>query len=353
MNTKTTYYFYKKERREIIPVKDNRLNEKAKLELERIKKSKDFKKIPSLYRKNWQSVSLFHTKGDIEKANYILINPKNGAYSLKNKLNDLTGKEWTRFVKSWFVFDGLSSDINEEKTITKAHGLNSEEHPATFSPTMIEDFVKFFTKENQIVIDPFVGIGTTLVACDRLKRKGIGIDLNKKYVDISKARTNQLVINGNSLEIDHLLKSHGIKKINFSISSPPYWDILNRSTGSFRKNREKNSLDIQYSDNKNLDLGNVHDYNDFIDNASLVYKKLFDFMDDMAYLVIIVKNIKKEGTCYPLAWDLARRLGQLYVLKDEKIWCQDKIGLAPFGYPYSWTSNIVHHYCLIFRKESK
>jgi len=54
---------------------------------------------------------------------------------------------------------------------------------------------------------------------------------------------------------------------------------------------------------------------------------------------------------YPLAWDLARELSKRYILKDEKIWIQDKIGLSPYGYPHSWSSNILHHYCLILKKE--
>ena len=49
--------------------------------------------------------------------------------------------------------------------------------------------------------------------------------------------------------------------------------------------------------------------------------------------------------------DIAKNLETKYTLKDEKIWCQDQVGLAPFGYPFGWTSNIVHHYCLIFKKD--
>jgi hypothetical protein len=66
---------------------------------------------------------------------------------------------------------------------------------------------------------------------------------------------------------------------------------------------------------------------------------------------VIVKNIKKEGKMYPLAWDIARLLSEKYELKDEKLWIQDKVGLAPYGYPSAWASNILHHYCLIFQKK--
>ena len=102
----------------------------------------------------------------------------------RNKLNDLDGKEWIKFLKSWFVFDALKSDLAEEKAITK----DTKDHPATFSPTMIADFIKFFTKRNMKVLDPFVGIGTTLVACDRTGRKGIGVEINPKYLKIAQKR---------------------------------------------------------------------------------------------------------------------------------------------------------------------
>jgi hypothetical protein len=70
-----------------------------------------------------------------------------------------------------------------------------------------------------------------------------------------------------------------------------------------------------------------------------------------AYLTIIVKNVKKGGRIYPLAWDLARRLSEIYTLKDEKVWCQDNIRLAPYGLGHAWVSNTFHHYCLQFRNE--
>ena len=68
-------------------------------------------------------------------------------------------------------------------------------------------------------------------------------------------------------------------------------------------------------------------------------------------MTIIVKNVKKGGKIYPLAWDLGHRLGQIFTLKDEKIWAQDDIRLAPYGMGNAWVSNTFHHYCLQFRFE--
>jgi len=273
-----------------------------------------------------------------------------GIFNKNNKLNNLTGKEWTKFTKSWFVFDALPSDIQEEKKISKKAGLNSENHPATYSPTMMANFISFFTKKGQVVLDPFCGIGSTLVGCDRTGRKGIGIELNPRYAKIAELRTKQKVIVGNSIEIKKMWKENNFPKVDFCISSPPYWNILQRSTGKFEEVRKKNGLDVKYSDNKQ-DLGNIEDYNIFLNKLCTIYEEIYNLMRDGAYIVIIAKNIKKKGNIYTLAWDIAKKLNNKFVLKDEKIWCQDKVPLSPFGYPFAWASNIVHHYCITLRKE--
>jgi DNA modification methylase len=343
-------FFYYSASRKLTPHPDEELQKQAKTKLNKIKSDKSFDSIPSEFKKKWNEVSLYHPTGNIDKAEGLVLSPENGAYLLSNKLNHLTGKEWIKFVKSWFIFDAIQSDIKEEKEITQKVGLNSEDHPATYSPTMMTEFIKFFTKEGELVLDPFNGIGSTLVGCDRSGRKGIGIELNEKYFSITKLRTKQKVFLGSCENITEILKKEKINKIDFSISSPPYWNILKRSTGNFEKKRNKKNLDVQYSE-KEIDLGNIDSYDEFLERLADIYFQIYNFLKVGGYLVVIVKNLKKEGKSYPLAWDLAKLLSKKYSLKDEKIWCQDKQSLAPFGYPFAYTSNIVHHYCLVFRKD--
>tara|TARA_E500000178_G_scaffold288348_1_gene290931 strand:- start:1792 stop:2835 length:1044 start_codon:yes stop_codon:yes gene_type:complete len=342
------FNFYKRDKGKVVPV----IHTKA--QFKKIQKIIDkiiednIDLIPKKILKKRKEIKLYQPDGIIDKADSLMINPEEGAFTIKNKLNELTGKEWTKFISSWFIFNAVRSDIKEEKKITEKFNLNADEHPATYSPTMISNFISFFTKSNQKVIDPFAGIGTTLVACDRTKRKGVGIELNKKYFKISQARTKQKVINGNSLDIDKILKKNKVKDIDFCITSPPYWDVLNRSTGDHKKKRNLKNLDVMYSKD-NLDLGNVHDYDIFIEKLFMIFKKLKPFLKKNAYLVVILKNVKKGGKNYPLAWDFAKKMTEIFIFKDEKIWCQDKVGLAPYGYPYAYTTNIHHHYCLVFR----
>lgn len=134
-------------------------------------------------------------------------------------------------------------------------------------------------------------------------------------------------------------------------NSPPYWDMLKaRGAETQKKRRATPGLDVHYSDDPR-DLGNVDDYDEFVDRLAQIYEALHPVLKDRAYLTIIVKNVKKGGKIYPLAWDLARRLSQTYTLKDERVWMQDNQRLAPYGLGNAWVSNTFHHYCLQFRKE--
>ena len=117
-----------------------------------------------------------------------------------------------------------------------------------------------------------------------------------------------------------------------------------------KKRREDEELDVIYSEDPN-DLGNIHEYEEFLARLVKIYAGLKPLLREKAYLTIIVQNVKKGGKIYPLAWDIARELGKTYTLKDEKIWLQDNQSLAPYGLGSAWVSNTFHHYCLQFRNE--
>lgn len=271
-----------------------------------------------------------------------LIPTKTGKVHPKNTLNDLDGKEWIKFLKSWFVFDALKSDLDEERKITK----DTDDHPATFSPTMIGDFIKFFTKKGMTVLDPFAGIGSTLVACDRYDRLGYGLELNPKYVMIIKKRISkqQTILKANASKISTLK----LPEIDFCISSPPYWNMLHKIDTN-QQIRISKGLSTKYSDNKN-DLGNIINYKEFMEKLTDIYFQIYNIMKPGKYMVIIVQNVIMKSVMNPFAWDLAIHLSKKFVLKKEKIWCQDHKNLYPFGYPTSWVSNTHHHYCLVFQK---
>lgn len=61
-------------------------------------------------------------------------------------------------------------------------------HPATFPVALPAWFIKLFTQPGDVVLDPFIGSGTTAVACKQLSRHYIGIEINPEYCNIAKSR---------------------------------------------------------------------------------------------------------------------------------------------------------------------
>jgi len=271
--------------------------------------------------------------------------------TFRNRLNHLDSKTWLKFQKSWFIHNPPP----RRKDVLQ--------HPAKFPETLAQEFIEFFTQEGQIVLDPMVGTGSTLIACLRAGRNGIGVELNPKYAQIArklvKAEVKALGPNASRLNVEVITSdaariSQRIEgPVDYVLTSPPYWDMLRaRGAETQKKRRTTPGLDVFYSDDPR-DLGNVDDYDEFVARLARIYEALCPILKDKAYLTIIVKNVKKGGKIYPLAWDLAKELGKTYTLKDERIWAQDNQRLAPYGLGNAWVSNTFHHYCLQFRKEEE
>ncbi|MBD3350372.1 MAG: hypothetical protein GF364_02695 [Candidatus Lokiarchaeota archaeon] len=141
--------------------------------------------------------------------------------------------------------------------------------------------------------------------------------------------------------------------IDFSICSPPYWDMLHHSRGgsdSTQKERIKAGYDATFSELDN-DLGNLDDYNEFLEKLTTIYKKIREKMRDGAYCVVILQNIQKaKRNFYPLAWEFALKMRDGgWKLCQEMLWCQSDKKLGIWGYPNTYISNVHHHYCLVFQ----
>jgi len=261
----------------------------------------------------------------------------------RNELNDLTGAEWAAFTKSWFVHNPPPRSRDEVL------------HPAKFPETLVAEFVEFFTKRHagHVVLDPFLGTGSTLVAVDLCNRRhggnrmGVGIELSERYAAIARSRTTQRVICADALTF----RFEDFYPVHFAITSPPYWDVLHKNTGKLRKLRESRGLDTRYSEEA-ADLGNEHDYDAFLAKLVRVSQGVQAALAPGKFYVVILSDTNKRERYYPMAFDFAQRLqGESgFVLKGIKLWCQDNKRLLPYGYPYSFVPNFLHHYCLIFRK---
>ncbi|MFX1515262.1 MAG: DNA methyltransferase [Promethearchaeota archaeon] len=284
-----------------------------------------------------------------------------GQRNPKNRLNLLTGREWIKFTKTWFIH--------------RPPSRKSEEllHPAKFPETMIRQFITFFTKPGDLVLDPFLGTGSTLVAAKQSNRNGVGIELSPEYAEISEHRIEKIgnpvypplyqtndpsswrILCGDSRNLLEYWQEFNISPVDFCITSPPYWSQLERNTIRQRKRKEL-GLDTKYSNNNPKDLGNLKDYQTFINEQQKIFGEVYKVLRPKGYMVIITNNVFANGRVFPLAYDTVLSLIQdedhPWILKDERVWLQDDKALVALGVNNAWVGNRCHQYCLIFRKET-
>jgi DNA modification methylase len=272
--------------------------------------------------------------------------------SPKNALNDLTGKEWIILSKSFWFQKGLG--------IKHADTEIEREHPAPFSFQDIEKLIRMFTKPKMTVFDPFCGIASTLKAAAYCNRNAIGIEISSKWVKLGKERlkneipgdvketVNLRIVRGDCLK---RMPNLADESIDFIVTSPPYWGILNKNPSHKIKNeRIKNDLATKYSQSS-YDLGNIPDYKEFLNKLGEVAKECYRILKSKKYFAIIVGDFYHKSKFYPFhihAENVICKAG--FNIRGINILAQNNKKLYPYGYPYSFIQNIHHQYILIFQK---
>ncbi|BCY17328.1 methyltransferase [Leptolinea sp. HRD-7] len=278
----------------------------------------------------------------------------NNGIDPRNTLNDLSSKEWVAETVSVWIQKGLGANHEDAKI--------ERQHPAPFSFTDVSRLIRFFTKSGQTVLDPFVGVGSTLKACAIENRQGIGFELNPRYVELTKQRLEKevrtLFSTTNSQDIQTgdarlLVKNLEENSVDFVVTSPPYWNILHKQDHKAKQERIANNLDTQYSDDE-LDLGNIQEYDKFLEELSAILGDCSRPLKPKKYMAIIVSDFRDKSKYVMFHADLARSL-QMYglELKGISILYQRHKRIFPYGYPFAYVPNIHHQYILILQNIKK
>ena len=279
---------------------------------------------------------------------------KKEAEQRNKSFNGLTASEWASLSKN--VWNDVSS-IRARKHL---------EHGATFPEKMINRLIQMYTKSGDLVLDPFLGTGTTLEACRNTNRAGIGIELNERFIqpalEVTKQTTLQKPL---SLKVIHddcrnLLNHIKEESIQLMVTSPPYANFIQKSIED-RENTHKtsliklenNSTVNQYSDKKE-DFGNL-EYYDFLKELKEVMKKLFIVTKKGGYNVWVVKdhrNTKNKIPYIPFHSDLAK-IGEEVGFKYHDLIIWDQTGqrkLVLLGYPSIFYTNQNCSFLVVLRK---
>lgn len=264
---------------------------------------------------------------------------------MSKRYNKLSGKEWLQY--SFSIWRDLKKS-QEERNLS---------HPAMFPLALVDRVIDIFSIEKDTVLDPFSGIGTTMLASYLKKRKAISIELSFDYYEIQKKRLDRIKNQSKSffdpvlINVDSrkLLNYVGSDSVDLCLTSPPYWDILNMKRSADKK-KGRNYSDLQ------TDLGNISNYSLFINEIISVFSSVYSALKIGGHCVIALMDIRKKDKFYPFHSDLAARMQDIgFVFEDIIIWDRqhEYNNMKPLGYPYVFRINKVHEYILIFRKRGE
>ncbi|MBL7961659.1 DNA methylase [bacterium] len=269
----------------------------------------------------------------------------------RNGLNDLTSKEWVQETKSFFYQKGLGAGSPEAKY--------EKMHPAPFSFTDVAKLLRFFTKKGGKVLDPFLGVGSTIKACVELEREGFGVELSPKWCKIARKRLSseskhkvddKHLICGDSRKLEDYFNEDFF---DFVVTSPPYWNILEKKDHKANKRAQKGHA-TKYSSDE-MDLGNIKDYNKFLDELSKILLGCYSLLKPRKYMCVVVSDFRHKSEFFAFHADLITKLTDKkkkkhFQLKGIKVLIQNAKKLFPYGYPFSYVENIHHQYIVILQK---
>ena len=202
------------------------------------------------------------------------------------KFNDLD-------LNTWKTSDILTDSlwiIGERDKQGKHDGF----YHGNFIPQIPQQLIKRYTKKNDVVLDPFLGSGTTAYEAESSNRHFIGIDIQKPLVkhvqgNISPDSKHIALIHGDSTQtstyesVKDILVKYKKEKVQLAILHPPYANI------------------IQFSKLKN-DLSNAKSLNDFLEKFSAVVENTIDVLEDTRYLAVVIGDMYTKGQWIPLGF---------------------------------------------------
>ena len=267
--------------------------------------------------------------------------------SFENRANELNGKDW------------LSNSISVWDDIRKSAEERKLKHPAMFPAALAKRLIECFTNDSQdIILDPFAGVGSTLIAAKELNKDAIGVELSQDFAEIAINRIENIgqqlslfddvesnidVYVGDSRDLQKYVKPNSVDMV---VTSPPYWDILLEKRPLYPKEN------ANYGDTKE-DLGKISDYQDFLAELKTVFEQVYQVMKIDSYCCIVLRDLYKGKDFYPFHIDTSQFMQDIgFTLISMFIWDRrlDYNYRTTLGYPSTFYINTIHEFILIFRK---
>jgi DNA modification methylase len=291
-----------------------------------------------------------------------------------NALNELPGEEWLYFTKS-VLTTAYPSELGHARR--KAHGANKP-------PRLMARLIEFFSKTGELVLDPFAGVGGTLLgaAIARGPRRALGIELDPRWAAVYADVVRDLAAERDGLgpaiadlgasdpggprgfdpsglelrlgDALAILPTLPAAAVDFVATDPPY-NIqlpLTMAGGKLAETHANRRTDYAMVSDAEADLANAPDYPAFLERMTIVFGELVRVLRPGRYAVVIVRDAYQDGRYQFVGADLAARAASVgLVPKGDLIWHQAGTRLRPYGYPRVFVPNIAHQHILVLRRE--
>ena len=291
-----------------------------------------------------------------------------------NTLNELGGDEWLYFTKS-LLTTAYPSELGHAQR--KAHGANKP-------PRLMARIIEFFTKGGELVLDPFAGVGGTLLgaAICRSPRRALGFEIEPRWAEAyAKVVEAALAEDGGAgptlrdlgeadpggargfepsgcrLEVGDALELIGElddASVDLIATDPPYNPQLKitMSGGALAERFANRRTDYAMVTQDPADLANSASYGEYLERMGALFAELHRVLKPKRYAVVIVRDAYQDSSYRFVASDLAARAQPHgFTTKGDLIWYQAGTRLRPYGYPHAFVPNIVHQHVLVLRAE--
>lgn len=278
-----------------------------------------------------------------------------GIFDTRNTLNDLTGREWLFFQNSVMI-TGYSTTARENI------GFELRKiHPSPKPPQLMQEIISFFTKKGGLILDPFAGVGGTLIGASLCAepRRAVGIELEPAYIEAYKSVCAKHDIPLQTIICDdarRMLAHPEVAETMFDLvlTDPPYSDMLKREQNGQKKKLHGSNAPTPFTDSP-LDIGNL-DRASFLRALTDILALAVQCLKPGKHLVVFCKDLQPQRASRELNFlhaEVAQALMTIPSLAfvGMKIWHDQATSLYPFGYPYRLILNQMHQYILIFCKE--
>jgi DNA modification methylase len=276
--------------------------------------------------------------------------PENGTLDPRNRLNALTGREWTYALRSVIATRYPTSGPE-----AYAHALRRA-HPSPKPPQLMAELIRFFTKPGGRVLDPFAGVGGTLLGCALEDRAGVGIELSAEYAALYAQVCDELGLARQTMVVGDARQLGSYPEVTAApfdliLSDPPYAQMMAKPKTGERKKRGQAAA-TPFTANP-ADLGNL-EYHEFLAALREIFAAALLQLKPRGYLVLFTKDLQPTREHHNMLHaDIVAALLQLpdLTFRGYRIWHDQSQNLYPFGYPFAFVANQVHQFILIFRKE--